>query len=42
VQTRQHSIDELRDDDAEQLAASEIPPEKIAVNESQPAILTAP
>jgi phospholipid-binding lipoprotein MlaA len=42
VQTRQHSIDERRDDDAEQLAASEIPPEKIAANESQPAILTAP
>ncbi len=32
VQTRQHSIDELRDDAAEQLAASKIPPEKIAAN----------
>ncbi|MBW1685348.1 MAG: VacJ family lipoprotein [Deltaproteobacteria bacterium] len=42
VQTRQHSIDELRDDDAEVLAAPEIPPEEIAANESQPAILTAP
>jgi len=42
VQTRQHSIDELRNDDAEQLAASELSPEEIAANESQPAIPTAP
>ena len=33
VQTRQHSIDELRDDDAESLAASEAPPEAIAAIE---------
>ena len=42
VQTRQHSIDELRNDDAEQLAASELSPEEIAANESQPALLAAP
>ena len=42
IQTRQHSIDELRDGDAEHLAASEIPPEEIAVYESHPAVLTAP
>jgi len=42
IQTRQHSIDELRDDDAEHLAASEIPSEEIAANESQSALLTAP
>jgi phospholipid-binding lipoprotein MlaA len=42
MQTRQHSIDELRDDDAEQLAASELPAEEIAANESQTAIPTAP
>jgi phospholipid-binding lipoprotein MlaA len=32
VQTRQHSIDEIREDDAELLAASETPPKAIAVN----------
>ena len=32
VQTRQHSIDEIRDDDAEVLAASETPPEETAAN----------
>ncbi len=33
VQTRQHSIDELRVDDAEALAASETPSEEFAANE---------
>jgi ABC-type transporter lipoprotein component MlaA len=32
VQTRQHSIDELRDDDAEALAASETAPEELAAS----------
>ena len=32
VQTREHSIDELRDDDTEHLAASETPPEEIAAS----------
>jgi phospholipid-binding lipoprotein MlaA len=42
IQTRQHSIDEIRGDDGEQLAASELPLEEIASNEPQPELLASP